>query len=119
MLLEVSCTVQEFMDFMTQVSEAGIHTDFDMHGADSYSSFQVNGQYPTYDVRPDDHMSSKALGNEEVIGNHSLNAYEVNDLFMCDGQLCKAVVRINPGDILTLNGNCVFTTLNEELKLLK
>lgn len=119
MLLEVSCTVKDFMDFMDKVSEAGIPIEFDMHGADEYSSFHVEGQTPDEDIRPDIHIESSSLGNNEAIGQGSRNSYDEGDLFISNGVIYKATVHIDPETILVVDGNCVTTTLNDELKLLK
>ena len=119
MLLEVSCTVKEYSDFLTSAEEAGVIPGFDMHGADEYSSFHVNGQKPDEDIKPETHMESASLGNDETIGKASKNTYEEGDLFISDGLIYKATVHIDPGNILVVDGNCVSTTLNEELKLLK
>lgn len=119
MLLEVSCTVAEFNDFLTDVEKAGITVGFDMHGADEFSTFHVEGQKPDEDIRPETHVESTSLGNEENIGGPSKHGYEIGDLFICNGVIYKATVNIYRGDTLVVNGNCVATTLNDELKLLK
>ena len=119
MLLEVSCTVAEFNEFLNAAETAGVVPSFDMHGADEYSTFHVEGQKPDEDIRPETHVESTSLGNEETIGHPARNEYEIDDLFMSNGVLYKATVRIDLGDIITVGGNCEPTTLNDELKLLK
>lgn len=119
MLLEVSCTTSEFNEFLSRAEEAGIVPSFDMHGADEYSSFHVEGQKPDEDIVPDTHVDSSSLGNEEIIGKPSRNGYEVGDLFISDGIMYKATTVIYPNQVLVVGGNCETTTLNDELKLLK
>lgn len=119
MLLEVSCTTAEFNDFLSLAEAAGIVPSFDMHGADEFSSFHVEGQKPDEDLRPDTHVESSSLGNEETIGKPSTSRYEIGDLFISNGVIYKATVGIDPGQIIVVGGNCETTTLNDELKLLK
>ena len=55
----------------------------------------------------------------ESIGSPSSQTYEVDDVFMADGQMYKAVAKIYTGNILVENGNCEQTTINNELAKLK
>ena len=39
MLLEINCSVEHFIDFLTKAEEQDVKPDFRMHGADENSSF--------------------------------------------------------------------------------
>lgn len=41
MLLEVKCSIADYMDFLDKAEAAGVKPGFDMHGADENSSFSL------------------------------------------------------------------------------
>lgn len=46
MLLEISCDIEHFENFINKCKSAGLTVDFDIHAADQNSSFRCEGEVP-------------------------------------------------------------------------
>ena len=78
MLLEISCSVEHFMNFLEQAEKFGLKPDFDMRGADISSGFGSTAQDPDSGPVEEDEVHSD---DEDIILNddNDLLENEEND----------------------------------------